>query len=66
MEKKLATEVEELKVTYPDAEIQLWCEDEQTLEDSLTLRYRLGLKPIIRRIYVPEGETPIEECQLEI
>ena len=32
------------------------CEDE----------HRLGLKPIIRRIYVPEGETPIEECQLEI
>jgi hypothetical protein len=56
VEKKLATEVEELKVTYPDAEIQLWCEDE----------HRLGLKPIIRRIYVPEGETPIEECQLEI
>jgi transposase len=49
LEKKLATEVEQLQTTYPDAEIQLWCEDE----------HRLGLKPIIRRIYVPEGETPI-------
>jgi hypothetical protein len=27
----------------------LWCEDE----------HRLGLKPILRRIYVPEGENPI-------
>ncbi len=35
---KLATEVEELQTVYPEAEIQLWCEDEQTLEDSLTLR----------------------------
>ena len=23
------------------------------------VRYRLGLKPIWRRVYVPEGETPI-------
>ena len=29
--------------------MQLWCEDE----------HRLGLKPIIRRIYVPEGYHPI-------
>lgn len=43
MEKKLAIEVEQLKANYPDAEIQLWCEDE----------HRLGLKPVIRRVYVP-------------
>ena len=49
MEKKLATEVEELKKTYPETEVQLWCEDE----------HRLGLKPVIRRIYVPEGEVPV-------
>ncbi len=42
-------EVEQLKATYPDAEIQLWCENEQCL----------GLKPIIRQIYIPEGETAI-------
>jgi hypothetical protein len=49
LEKKLAVEVKELQASYPEAEIQLWCEDE----------HRLGLKPILRRIYVPEGETPI-------
>lgn len=49
MEKKLVEEVEQLKTAYPDAEVELWCEDE----------HRLGLKPIIRRVYVPEGETPI-------
>ena len=49
MEKKLATEVEELRNNYPEAEVQLWCEDE----------HRLGLKPVIRRIYVPEGEVPV-------
>jgi hypothetical protein len=49
LEKKLAVEVKELQASYPEAEIQLWCEDE----------HRLGLKPILQRIYVPEGETPI-------
>ncbi|EGJ29010.1 MAG: hypothetical protein F6K44_07910 [Moorea sp. SIO3E2] len=29
--------------------MQLWCEDE----------HRLGLKPVVRRIYVPEGDWPI-------
>lgn len=33
--------------------------DEQTLKDSLTLRYRLGLHPILRRVWVPEGSQPI-------
>lgn len=41
--------MEQLKTAYPQAEIQLWCEDE----------HRLGLKPVIRHIYVPEGESPI-------
>lgn len=49
MEKKLALQVKELQKNYPDAEIQLWCEDE----------HRLGLKPVLRRVYVPEGEIPI-------
>ena len=49
MEKKLNIEVKELQGQYPQAEIQLWCEDE----------HRLGLKPVLRRIYVPEGENPI-------
>ncbi len=41
--------MKERQATYPEAEIQLWCEDE----------HRLGLKPIMRRVYVPEGETPV-------
>ena len=49
MEKKLNTQVKELQRQYPQAEIELWCEDE----------HRLGLKPVLRRIYVPEGESPI-------
>ncbi len=49
MEKKLQQELERLKSTYPDAVIQVWSEDE----------HRLGLKPILRRVYVSEGENPI-------
>ena len=49
MQKKIAFEVKQLKAKYPESEIELWCEDE----------HRLGLKPIMRRIYVPEGEQPI-------
>jgi hypothetical protein len=49
LEKKLATQVAQVQTTYPEAEIQLWCEDE----------HRLGLKPLLRRIYVHEGESPI-------
>lgn len=49
MEKKLATQVQEMQNAYPEAEVELWCEDE----------HRLGLKPVIRRIYVPEGQVPI-------
>lgn len=51
LEKKIATEVKELQKNYPEAEIQLWAEDE----------HRLGLKPVLRRVYVPEGETPIAD-----
>ena len=41
----------ELQTTYPEAEIQLWCEDE----------HRLGLKPVLKRVYVPEGVVPIAD-----
>jgi len=46
LEKKLAIEVEELKATYPDAEIQLWCEDEHRLEDVWKV-----LKESIKRVF---------------
>lgn len=38
-----------LKEAYPSAKVELWCEDE----------HRLGLKPIIRKVWSPIGERPI-------
>jgi hypothetical protein len=38
-----------LKEKYPTAKVELWCEDEQ----------RLGLKPIIRKVWSPIGQRPI-------
>jgi transposase len=40
--------VARLKEAYPTAKIELWCEDE----------HRLGLKPIIRKVWSPIGERP--------
>jgi transposase len=37
-----------LKERYPTAKIELWCEDE----------HRLGLKPIIRKVWAPIGRRP--------
>jgi transposase len=37
-----------LKEAYPTAKIELWCEDE----------HRLGLKPIIRKVWAPIGRRP--------
>jgi transposase len=41
--------LEELKRAHPGAEVQLWAEDEA----------RLGLKPVIRRVWAPVGKRPI-------
>jgi len=40
--------VARLKEAYPSAKVQLWCEDE----------HRLGLKPILRKVWSPIGERP--------
>jgi len=40
--------VARLKEVYPTAKVELWCEDE----------HRLGLKPIIRKVWSPVGERP--------
>ena len=40
--------VARLKESYPTAKVELWCEDE----------HRLGLKPIIRKVWSPIGERP--------
>ncbi len=57
--KKLSQETQRIQKEYPDADVEVWTMDEQTLEDSLTLRYRLGLKPVLRTVWSPEGEQPI-------
>lgn len=37
-----------LKERYPTAKVEVWCEDE----------HRLGLKPILRKVWSPVGERP--------
>jgi DDE superfamily endonuclease len=51
LEKKLEFEVKQIQANYPEAQVELWCEDE----------HRVGLKPILKRVYVPEGENPIAQ-----
>jgi hypothetical protein len=43
--------VARFKKAYPTAKVELWCEDE----------HRLGLKPIIRKVWSPIGERPLVE-----
>jgi len=49
VEKKPAKVVEQVQKDYPDADVEVWTMDEQ----------RLGLKPLLRDVWVPEGEQPI-------
>ena len=39
----------ELRSSHPDAEVELWAEDEM----------RLGLKPVSRRVWAPRGKRPV-------
>jgi transposase len=41
--------VREIEEAYPEAEVELWAEDEA----------RLGLKPVVRRVWAPVGERPV-------
>ena len=43
--KKLPEEVEKLHQAYPEASIELWSQDE----------HRIGLKPILRRVWARKG-----------
>ena len=49
MEKKLAERVAELKAAAPERNVELWCEDEA----------RLGLKPIVRKVWALRGQRPV-------
>ena len=39
----------EIEEIYPEAEVELWAEDEA----------RLGLKPVVRRVWAPVGQRPV-------
>ena len=39
----------EIEEAYPEAEVELWAQDEA----------RLGLKPVMRRVWAPVGERPV-------
>jgi hypothetical protein len=41
--------LEELERAHPEAEVQLWAEDEA----------RWGLKPVMRRVWAPVGKRPV-------
>ncbi len=49
MEKKLALVVEKVQKDHPEADVEVWTMDEQ----------RLGLKPVLRDVWVPLCEQPI-------
>lgn len=55
MEKKLQQELGKLQSNYPEADIEVWCEDEQ----------RLGLQPKIRRVWTAIGEQPIASVKTQ-
>jgi transposase len=46
--KKLNQTVEAVKAEHPDADVEVWCEDE----------HRIGLCPVTRQVWVEEGEQP--------
>ena len=48
-QKNLSERLKEIRKAHPKAEIELWAEDEA----------RLGLKPVMRRVWAPVGERPV-------
>jgi transposase len=49
--KNLQTKVEQLQIQNPEADVEVWAMDE----------HRVGLKPVIRRIWVDEWKVPIAQ-----
>src|SRR3954464_13469304 len=47
--KKLEQAVAEARAQHPDTPIEVWATDE----------HRIGLKPILRRVWAPKGQRPI-------
>src|SRR5215203_30524 len=49
LQKKLEQAVADARAQHPDKPIEVWATDE----------HRIGLKPIIRRVWAPKGQRPI-------
>ena len=49
--KNLETKVEQIQIENPEADVEIWAMDE----------HRVGLKPVIRRIWVDEWTVPIAQ-----
>src|SRR6476661_7834321 len=49
VQKKLEQAVAEARAQHPDKPIEVWATDE----------HRIGLRPIIRRVWAPKGQRPI-------
>ena len=47
--KKLRQEVERVQADHPNADVEVWSEDE----------HRIGLHPMVRRLWVEQGEQPV-------
>jgi transposase len=47
--KKLAIDAARIQLEFPDADVEVWAEDE----------HRLGLKPVLRAVWVAQGSEPI-------
>ncbi|MBC6419892.1 MAG: IS630 family transposase [Prochloron sp. SP5CPC1] len=53
--KKLSQQVKLVKKSHPEAQVEVWAEDE----------HRVGLQPVNRYIWVPQGEQPIAKVNLK-
>jgi transposase len=53
--KKLVTVVEQVQTEHPDADVEVWCEDE----------HRIGLQPVMRRLWAEEGSQPVATVNWE-
>lgn len=51
--KTLPEEIARIRAAHPDAEFELWAEDE----------HRIGLKPILRKVWAKKGARPIITVQ---
>ncbi len=50
---ELPEQVQQIKQIYPQAQVELWCMDE----------HRIGLKPVVRRVWARKGHRPVIRVQ---